>query len=89
MKFNRRSIAAKLTWERRKARRLWQREFLSLAATWLQCRWCLMGGCLLDADGVMVHPGARTMADVGYLLLGETDHAEEMKAMIQERKHAL
>jgi hypothetical protein len=54
-----------------------EREFLSLAGTWLACRWKVMGGELEDET----FPGGLT-----WHLLGMLDQEREMELLVREQR---
>ena len=54
----------------------WEREFLKLAAVWLACRWTVLGGQI---------PGSvESRGPLEYQLLGMSDHAWEMRLLLNE-----
>lgn len=56
-----------------------EREFLKLAAVWLECRWCVFGGDITDESGVVIHRGANRFTDLSWHLLGMFDYEMELR----------
>ena len=64
--------------------RNFEREFLSLAGTWIKCRWQAMGNRGMNEDGTVAFLESRDYAELQFAILGDTDYAAEMRLICAE-----
>lgn len=62
-----------------------EREFLKLAAVWLECRWCVMGNQITAAEEVILHR-CENYADLQFHMLGCVDFQAEMRMFMKARQ---
>jgi len=61
-----------------------ERAFLSLAFTYLQCRWQALGHHITDRYGHVVYRGAHDYDSLSFALLGCCDYGAEMRLICKE-----